>query len=118
VNPTFSRRQDHVIDVELGDSYRWFTEALLDAVTTRAPRGSGGVNPSTYWIDRTLTSLSSGDGGLIASGNAWDLLVENGCVVARSQYDVAEPQRVPIGDFIATLTLWRKEVINDREQDR
>ncbi len=114
VNPTFSRRDDHVIDVDLGDSHRWFTEALLDAVSTRAPRGSDGVNPSTYWIDRTLTSLSNGEGGRIAGGNAWDLLVENGSVVARSQYAVAEPERVPVDDFIDTLTQWRQEVINHR----
>ncbi len=93
-----------------------FTEALLDAVTTRALRGSDGVDPSTYWIDRTLTSLSNGEGGRIASGNAWDLLVENGNVVARSQYAVSEPERVPIDDFIDTLTQWRQEVINDRGQ--
>ena len=84
----------------------------------RAPRGSDGVNPSTYWIDRTLTSLTNGEGGWIASGNAWDLLVEDGNVVARSQYAVGEPDRVSIDDFIDTLTRWRQEVVNDREQAR
>jgi hypothetical protein len=82
-----------------------------------APREAvTGVNPSTYWIDRTLTSLSHGEGGRIAGGNAWDLLVEDGNVVARSQYAVGEPDPVSIDDFIDTLTRWRQEVVNDRGQ--
>lgn len=117
VNPRFSRRADEVIDIDLGDEHRWFTEALLDAVTTRAPRGSDGVNPSAYWIDRTLTSLAKGD-VRIASGNAWDLLGEGGHVVAQSQYDVAEPERVRVDDFVDTLDRWRQEVIKDREKRR
>ena len=37
VSHGFSRRDDRVIDVDLGDGHRWFTEALLDAVTTPRP---------------------------------------------------------------------------------
>lgn len=117
VNPRFPRREDEVIDIDLGDEHRWLTEALLDAVTTRAPRGSDGVNPSTYWIDRTLRSLEEGD-ERIASGNAWDLLVESGHVVAQSQYGMAEPVRVRVDDFVDTLDRWRQEVIKDREKHR
>ena len=113
MNPRFPRRDDSVIDVDLGDQHRWLTEALLDAVSTRAPLGSDGVNPSTYWIDRTLASLATGE-QLIASGNAWDLIVEYGSVRARSQYDVAEPEGIPVEEFVATLEAWRQEVIEDR----
>jgi hypothetical protein len=115
VHATFPRREDRVIDLDLGDGLRWFTEALLDAVSTRAPRGSDGINPSSYWIDRTLAELESTNSGVIASGNAWDLLIEDGDVVARSQYAVVEPERVPVAEFVATLEQWRDEVVKDRE---
>jgi hypothetical protein len=117
--PHFARRDDRVIDVELGDGLRLFTEALLDAVSTRAPKGSDGINPSTYWIDRTLATLyeSKPDAtGLIATGNAWDLIVENADIVARSQYEVGEPERLSVEQFIDTLVRWRDEVTRERER--
>lgn len=68
------------------------------------------MNPSTYWIDRTLSSLAHGE-ERIASGNAWDLLLEDGYVVARSQYDVADPQQIAVNDFVDALDRWRQEVV-------
>lgn len=118
VQVQFSRRGDGVIDVDLGEHWRWFTETLLDAVTTRAPRGSDGVNPSTYWIDRTLTALRDAkDGDRIASGNAWNLVLEREEVLAHSQYgeEVATDQRLSLGDFVGLLEAWRAEVARDRD---
>ncbi|MDQ1746216.1 MAG: hypothetical protein QOD07_479 [Frankiaceae bacterium] len=107
----FSRRHDGVIDVDLGPAWSGFTEALQDAVTTRAPRGSDGHNPSTYWIDLTLTALAAADDGeVIGSGNATDLLLDGDEVVAHAQYDTFDDQRMPRHDFVAILTQWRAEV--------
>jgi hypothetical protein len=114
VQVRFTRRDDGVIDLDLGPEWRAFTEALLDAVTTRAPRGSDGVNPSTYWIDQTLSALNTAqDKAVIASGNATDLLVEGTQVVAHAQYDTFDDQRMPKEHFVTILTRWRAEVTGD-----
>jgi hypothetical protein len=57
-------------------------------VTTRAPRGSDGINPSTFWIDRTLAAIEQGPTGtIVAAGNITDLVLDAGGLVAHSQYE-------------------------------
>ena len=108
----FQKGDDGVIDVHLGAAWSGFSEALQDAVTTHAPRGSDGVNPSTCWIDRTVAALSSArDGEVVASGNASDLVVEADEVVARSQYDTCDDERLPRSDLLDVLAQWRAEVV-------
>jgi hypothetical protein len=111
----FSRRTDGVIDVDLGPEWVGLTEALMDAVTTRAPRGSDGINPSTYWIDRTMARLMDAqDGSIVASGNATDLISAGNEVVAHSQYDTFADQSVPRADLVYVLNRWRAEVTTSR----
>lgn len=111
----FRKREDGVIDANLGAEWGGFTEALQDAVTTRAPRGSDGVNPSTYWIDRTVAALSSArDGEVVASGNSTELVVEADHVVARSQYETFVEQRLSRTAALDVLGQWRAEVVRVR----
>lgn len=108
VEARFTDRQDGVVDVDLGPDWPGFTEALQDAVTTRAPHGDDGGNPCTYWIDRTLAALATAlDGEIVASGNATDLRIEGHEVVAHAQYDTFDDERMPREDFVAILSRWR-----------
>jgi hypothetical protein len=114
VEVRFTRCDDGVIDLDLGPEWGAFTETLLDAVTTRAPRGSDGVNTSTYWIDQTLSALNRAQAGtVIASGNATDLLVGANQVIAHAQYDTFDDQPVAKQDFVEILTRWRAQVTGD-----
>lgn len=110
---SFSTRPDGVIDVDLGPGWAGLTETLLDAVSSRAPRGSDGQNPSTYWIDRCLTALDAAPGGaeaLLLEGNATELWLIADLVVARSAYDTFDDEAVARSDFVAILGSWRREV--------
>jgi hypothetical protein len=110
----FTRRDDRVIDVHLEEAWRALEETLLDAVTTRAPAGSDGVNPSTYWLDRTLAAIDgANDGAIVASGNATELVVYGQDVVVHSQYDTFDEQRVRRADLVALLNQWRAEVVSE-----
>jgi hypothetical protein len=110
----FTRRDDRVIDVHLEEAQRALEETLLDAVTTRAPAGSDGVNPSTYWLDRTLAAIEgANDGAIVASGNATELVVYGQDVVVHSQYDTFDDQRVRRADLVALLNQWRAEVVSE-----
>ena len=77
------------------------------------------MNPSTYWIDRTLIALRQAqDGAIIASGNATELLVSGDDVVVHSQYDTFDDQRVRQAELVALLSDWRDEVVSDLESAR
>ncbi len=90
------------------------TEALLDAVTSRAPRGSDGRNPSTYWVDRCLSTLAaSGDDAdevMLVNGNITELWRVGDQVVARSVVNHFDDQAMPRRDFEAVLEAWREQV--------
>lgn len=91
------------------------TEALLDAVTSRAPRGSDGRNPSTYWIDGCLAALlASGDDSsevLLVNGNITELWRVGDLVVARSVVNHFDDEAMPRRDFVAVLEAWRRQVL-------
>jgi hypothetical protein len=108
----FAGRDDGIIEADLGPKWAGFTEALNDSVTTRAPRGhTPGL--STYWIDRTLDALkeASGSGTVIASGNATELILDGEQVVARSQYEVRDDERMHSAEFEAGLRAWRRATV-------
>jgi hypothetical protein len=90
----------------------------MDAVTTRAPQGSDGVNPSTYWIDEALTAISAGEnrntGKPFQWGNATALLLTDEQVIARSLYELFPDQAIPADEFTRVLRLWRDKVIDTR----
>lgn len=110
----FIRRADGVIDVHLDATWQAMEETLLDAVSTRAPVGSDQVNPSAYWIDRTLAALDHAvDDAIVASGNVTELVVSGDDVVARSQYETFDDQRASRRDLDAVLRQWRAEVIRE-----
>ena len=108
----FNVRDDGIIEVDLGPEWAGFTEALNDSVTTRAARGQT-PGLSTYWIDRTLDALqaASGPRTVIASGNASELVLDEGKVVARSQYEVWDDERMDSDEFEAGLRAWRKTTV-------
>jgi hypothetical protein len=114
VIPTFSTRPDGVVDVDLGPEWKFMSEALLDAVTSRAPKGSDGRNPSTFWIDRCLSALlASGAGSdevLLVSGNITELCRVGDVVVARSVVNHFDDQAMPRQEFVAVLEAWRRHV--------
>lgn len=110
----FSRRQDSVIDVDLGPGWDAITTTLLDSVTTRAPRGSNGINPSTYWIDQSLTVLEEGsEGAIVASGNSTEFILRGDTVVAHAQYETFEDQAIPVDELREVLKRWRAEVASN-----
>ena len=117
----FTRRDDRVVDIHLPEEWRPLEDTLQDAVTTRAPRGSDGIDPSVYWIDETLAALKQGAiGTIVASGNTTDLVLDAGTVVARSQYEMFDDQHVETAELVDLLHRWRTVVLDLRgsEQDR
>lgn len=108
----FEQRDDGVVDVRLPQEWSALEDTLLDAVTTRAPRGSDLVNPSTSWIDRCLADLDgAADGTVVASGNATDLVVDGDDVVAHSHHAMFDNQRVTRSDLVDLLARWHASVV-------
>jgi hypothetical protein len=104
----FKERDEGIIEADLGPEWRGFSEALNDAVSTRAPRGHpSGL--SNYWIDRTMDALVAAKelGARLASGNATSLILGDGLVIAHSDYDLWEDESMPIPDFEAGMNAWR-----------
>jgi hypothetical protein len=115
VDPTFPISSDGVIGIDLGPDWIAFNETLLDAVTTRAPRGSSESNPSTYWIDRALLAVDEGIGEQpFLWGNGTELRLTGDQVVAHSQYEAFEDKAMPVADFIQLLKAWRVAVLDTR----
>ena len=115
VDPAFSISSDGVINIDLGPDWAAFNETLMDAVTTRAPRGSSESNPSTYWIDRALLAVDSGTREQpFLWGNGTELRLSGDEVVAHSQYEAFEDQGMPLTDFIQLLKAWRAAVLDTR----
>jgi hypothetical protein len=108
----FRERDDQIIEVDLGPEWPGFTEALNDAVSTRAPRGEP-AGLSTFWIDRTLSWLESADSPKkeLASGNATSLVLDGSFVVAQSDYEMWPDSRMSLDDFVRGMELWRAETI-------
>ena len=116
VRPVFVRRADGVLDVDLGPGWQGLTEALSDAVGTRAPAGSSGANPSGYWLDAALVALRSAPGEgpwAVASGNHTQLVRMGEDVVATSMYELWESQTMPVPELVRVLTHWRLQVGQD-----
>jgi hypothetical protein len=104
----FRERPDQIIEADLGPAWPGFTEALNDAVSTRAPRGQpAGI--STYWIDRTLTALETANAPTkaLASGNATSLALDGPFVVAQSDYEMWPDERMSREDFVEGMESWR-----------
>ena len=108
----FSIGADGVINIDLGPDWAAFNETLLDAVTTRAPRGSSESHPSTYWIDRAHLAVDAGTGEQpFLWGNGTELRLSGDQVVAHSQYEAFEDKAMPVADFIRLLNAWRAAVL-------
>lgn len=115
MEPAFSITSDGVINIDLGPDWAAFNETLLDAVTTRAPRGSSESNPSTYWIDRALLAVDAGIGEQpFLWGNGTELRLSGDQVVAHSQYEAFEDKAMPAADFVQLLKAWRAAVLDGR----
>jgi hypothetical protein len=119
VDVTFETRADYVIDIDLGPEWRGFTATLLDAVSSRPPRGSDDACPSTCWIDRALAAVAEdrdrNTGRPFLWGNATELLLIAGEVVARAQYDTFDDERMPEEQFKEILGAWRDRVVSARK---
>ncbi len=113
MNARFTQRDDRVVDIHLPDGWRPLEDTLQDAVTTRAPRGSDGINPSTFWIDRTLAAIERGRSGeIVAAGNQTDLVVDGGGLVAHSQHELFDDQHVEKAELVDLLHRWRVVVLD------
>ena len=109
----FTRRTDGVVDVHLTDDWRPLEDTLQDAVTTRAPAGGDEVNPSTFWIDRTLTAIELElNHTIVASGNATDLVLHGDELVAHSHYEMFDDQHVARRELVELLKRWRAVVLD------
>jgi hypothetical protein len=86
VEVQFTDRPDGIIDAAIGPELGLFNEALIDAVSSRAPRGARHAGLSTYWIDRTedaaRRAAANGDREPFASGNATYLRLDGQTVIA------------------------------------
>jgi hypothetical protein len=83
----------------------------LDRPDARCARSRGHTpGLSTYWIDQTLDALdkATGSGTVIASGNASELIRDGEQVVARSQYELWDDERMDSDEFRTGLRAWRK----------
>lgn len=109
----FTHRDDLVVDIHLPQEWQPLEDTLQDAVTTRAPRGSDEINPSSYWIDRTLGAIEQGaTGTIVASGNSTDLVLDAYGLVAHSQYEMFEDQHVERSVLVDLLVRWRAVIID------
>ena len=114
---TFTKRDDGQVDAHLGDEWPIFNHALADSVSSLPPRGAPGMGPSTYWIDvakeRALRAAEHRDERPFTWGNVTQLLVREGQVVARYDYD--EPgdpvELLPLAEFLVLLDRWRERVL-------
>ena len=108
---------DGTVDARLEPGWQIFNDALADAVSSLPPRGSKEQRLSTYWIDSALDRLSRLQGahedGMIASGNAYSILLSGDRVTAAFDYgDEDTFEAMPIEDFVDLLERWRQRVID------
>jgi hypothetical protein len=102
-----------VVDIHLPQGWQALEDTLQDGVTTKAPRGSDGVNPSTYWIDRTLAAITRGPvRTVVASGNSTDLVPYNSGLVAHSHHEMFDDQLVERHELVDLLDRWRAVVLD------
>ena len=117
VEVRFSRRPDGIIDAAVGPNLDLFSHALVDAVSSRAPRGAVWQGLSTYWIDRAEEGVrlaaQEGDVKPFAAGNITCLRVEGDRVLANLDFDSEddEADSMPISEFLNLLTEWRQQVV-------
>ena len=116
---TFVRGRDGAPYAMISGSWRGFNEALGDAVGSLPPRGSMEKSVSTYWIDRAeqvmRQMLERGESGVIQGGNSTTLLLRDGKVVARSDYELFDEEQMDPVDFSHVLAEWRAEIIRVRD---
>jgi hypothetical protein len=122
VHVTFVRAKDGAPYARLTDEWHGFNEALWDAVGPLPPIGSPEESLSTYWIDRALRVVRSmseaGQSGLVQGGNAASVVIKDGQVIARSDYEMFDDEAMPVGDFEGVLEIWRRQVVRVREVER
>ena len=119
VDVVFTERADGIIDASVSPELGLFSEALVDSVSSRAPRGARHAGLSTYWIDRTedaaRNAAATGDAQPFAAGNATYLRLEGEMVVANWEWDFDDEsgsQALPLNEFLEILAAWRRRVID------
>ena len=115
---TYVHRPGRGIDVDLGVDYPGWNETLADSVSSMPPRGSPAHELSTYWIDHALSALHSqaAEGQALTSGNATEIVMSGGRVVARSLYDLFDEEAMDSDAFERLLVEWRAEVTAHRNE--
>src|SRR4051812_12233549 len=93
------------------------SDALNDAVSSRAPRGAIHPGLSTYWIDRAEQSVRRAaeerSAEPFASGNVWFFRLEGDQVVAAYDFDPeANADTLTLDDVLTLLAEWRTAVIS------
>jgi hypothetical protein len=92
-----------------GDDLPGFNEALADSISALSPIGQPPAL-STYWIDKALAGVERHSGRPISSGNATSLTRDGEEVVAESEYELFEDERMSVTAFVEGLRLWRTAV--------
>lgn len=104
------------IELQLGDEWPGFNEALVDSVSSLPYRGEGKSGLSTYWIDLLTSRLENwvpdaGDEMAILNGNVTELVRSGPDLIARSLYDLFDDERLPVKDLLPLLREWRARVV-------
>lgn len=106
---TISTDQQGLIWAHAGPEYRGFNEAMADSISALSPRG---VPPSlsTYWIDHAIARIHSASAKALGGGNATSLIRVGDEVIAHSDYELFEDERMSVAEFLNGLELWREAV--------
>lgn len=102
------------IDLNLGAGWPGFNEALADSVSTMPYRGEARTTLSTYWIDLVVDRIRTWDGTpecTLVSGNVTELVKAGDLVIARSLYELADDEALPVPIMLTALQQWRNRVV-------
>jgi hypothetical protein len=112
-----SQWADGQVDVQLGEDWPLFNEALADSVSSLPPRGEDVLGPSTYWVDAALDglegALAAGSDRPFTGGNFTRLRVRDAMVEARFDRDDddAAGELMGIDEFRTVLREWRRRIL-------
>ena len=113
---TFLESPERGIDLDLGDQWPGFVEALADSVSSVAPRNDSTSGLSTYWIDLLIFRLrhwhdDDGREQVLVEGNTTAIVKVSDEAVARSLYELFDDERMPVQDLLPALEDWRVRVL-------
>lgn len=106
---------NELIWLDLGPSWPGFNEALADAVSSLSPRGQPPAL-STYWIELALDAEHAEPGANVTGGNTTRIVRTVQGVRAESDYELFDPEEMPLTDFLSLLRQWRERVVATNQE--